>query len=134
MNNQNTAIHDLLIFAVYFISAVDQLGLGCVNMGGIETGDDRDRRRFACVDIEPWVGDETWRLYVDVSSPDLKEVTLTGTGISDYEVSYRNGGPSLYDTARELASDFTAAYRKHAKAKVEEARANLEKYGKLAEE
>ena len=134
MTDQNTAIHDLLIFAAYFVSAVDQLGLGCVNMGCIETGESRGRSRFACMDIEPWVRDETWRLYVSVSSPDLKEVTLTGTGISDgYEVSYRNGA-SLYDTARELASDFTAAYRRYAKAKVEEARANLEKYSKLAEE
>ena len=136
MDTQNIAIHAILIFAIHLIPALDQLGLGRVNiMGVIETGEGRGQSRFACMDIEPWVGDEAWRIYVSVSAPDRKSVTLTGTGISDgIELYYGDGEVYLYDTAREVVGTFADNYRKHAKAEIAKAEATIAKYAKLSEE
>ena len=135
MDNQNIAYHDLLVFAIHLIPALDRLGLGRIRMGIIETdGDGRDTRS-AYTDIEPWESNDAWRIYVSVSAPDRKSVTLTGTGIlHDIELYYRNDDSVLYYTASEVVSTFADAYRAHAKAEIAKAKATIAKYAKLSEE
>lgn len=135
MDNQNITIHDLLVFATYLIPALDQLGLGRIRMGVIETdGDGRDAYA-AYTDIEPWEGNDAWRIYVSVSALDRKSVALTGTGIlHGIELYYGNGDVYLYDTAREVVGTFADDYRAHAKAEIAKAEATIAKYAKLNEE